>query len=391
MATYLIFSDDWGRHPSSCQHLTRFLLRPENRVLWVNTIGTRPPRLDWLTAKRGFEKVFSWMFCKHTEAEDAGENGIYGASPTVHHPMMWPWFRHTWDRKLNRWFLRLAIRKLLKNAEPPILGVTTLPIVADVMTREFGIDRWVYYCVDDWSLWPGMDSRPLAEMEKKVVQNADVLIAAGTSLQKRLAEMGRDAELLTHGVDLDFWRNAPTSGMEPVLPAGLEKPYYTFWGLIDERLDLDWIRHLSDDLTRGTLVFSGPFVSSEVREKLERIPRTKLLGFLPYAHLPRLAAESDVLLMPYRDIDVTRQMQPLKMTEYLVSGLPTVVRDLPATREWADAMDVVDTAEAFSQKARKRAEGGLPEEQKIARKRVENESWRAKSTRFEAILRKDLH
>ena len=58
-AQLIVFSDDWGRHPSSCQHLVRQLLF-QNRlcchggcadcrdysVLWVNTIGTRRPGLN---------------------------------------------------------------------------------------------------------------------------------------------------------------------------------------------------------------------------------------------------------------------------------------------------------------------------------------------------------
>src|SRR4051794_13289727 len=48
----LVFSDDWGRHPSSCQHLVRNLLDQYN-VTWVNTIGTRTPRLNVATLRRG--------------------------------------------------------------------------------------------------------------------------------------------------------------------------------------------------------------------------------------------------------------------------------------------------------------------------------------------------
>ena len=33
----LVFSDDWGRHPSSCQHLISQLL-PKYHVDWVNTM-----------------------------------------------------------------------------------------------------------------------------------------------------------------------------------------------------------------------------------------------------------------------------------------------------------------------------------------------------------------
>ena len=43
-APLLVFADDWGRHPSSCQHLISRLL-DRHRVAWVNTVGMRPPRL----------------------------------------------------------------------------------------------------------------------------------------------------------------------------------------------------------------------------------------------------------------------------------------------------------------------------------------------------------
>src|SRR5438445_764069 len=56
----LVFADDWGRHPSSCQHLVRQWL-DRYAVTWVNTIGTRTPRLDLATLKRGGEKIVQWL------------------------------------------------------------------------------------------------------------------------------------------------------------------------------------------------------------------------------------------------------------------------------------------------------------------------------------------
>ena len=41
-------------------------------------------------------------------------------------------------------------------------------------------------------------------------------------------------------------------------------------------------------------------------------------------------------------------MQPLKLKEYLATGRPAVVRDLPATRDWADCLDLACTPEEFA-------------------------------------------
>jgi hypothetical protein len=79
-------------------------------------------------------------------------------------------------------------------------------------------------------------------------------------------------------------------------------------------------------------------------------------------------------------------MQPLKLKEYLATDKPVVVRRLPATIEWSDAADVVDSAEEFARVVAERARSGLPESQRRARRRLVDESWDAKARLFEALL-----
>src|SRR4051794_29094384 len=98
-APLIVFSDDWGRHPSSCQHLVRHLL-PRRRVTWVNTIGTRPPRLDWATVKRGLGNLRQWTGLAKRPASP--EPAVPVASPTVLNPKMWPSFGSRFGRGLNR-------------------------------------------------------------------------------------------------------------------------------------------------------------------------------------------------------------------------------------------------------------------------------------------------
>ena len=44
-ADLVIFGEDWGRHPTSSQALAAELAR-DRRVLWVNSVGLRRPRLS---------------------------------------------------------------------------------------------------------------------------------------------------------------------------------------------------------------------------------------------------------------------------------------------------------------------------------------------------------
>jgi glycosyltransferase involved in cell wall biosynthesis len=366
----LVFADDWGRHPSSAQHLVRRLL-DRYTVCWVNTIGTRPPRLDAASFRRGLEKLRHWT-------RPANPPAPLPANLRVLNPWMWPWFRSSFCRALNR---ELLLRQLLPvvRAEPVLpVAVTTLPLVADVV-GSLPVRRWVYYCVDDFGAWPGLDQAPLRRLEARLIQRADTFIAVSTTLQEKLASAGKEAQLLTHGVDLDHWEN-PAPLVLPEL-AQLERPWIVFWGVTDRRLDIHAVRRLSEDLRRGTIVLVGP--EADPDPELFAAKRMTRLGPVAWEQLPAIAQEAAVLVMPYADLPATRAMQPLKLKEYLATGRPVVVMDLPANRCWADCLDMTDTPEAFSQAVRLRIDTGLPMEQRAARARLAGESWSEKARLFE--------
>jgi hypothetical protein len=74
------------------------------------------------------------------------------------------------------------------------------------------------------------------------------------------------------------------------------------------------------------------------------------------------------------------------LKEYLATGKPVVVRDLPAPRTWADALDLAETPGAFSRAVRERLATGLPATQRQARARLADESWTAKARALERWL-----
>jgi glycosyltransferase involved in cell wall biosynthesis len=371
-APLLMFADDWGRHPSSCQHLIR-QLRTSRDVVWVNTIGTRPPRLDMATFLRGWEKARQWL------RPAADIPGLTPSNPRVLNPRMWPWFSSGLDRRVNRRLLLRQLRPVVRALPAPPVVVTTLPIVADLIDA-LPVARWVYYCVDDFSLWPGLDGAALRRLEAKLLPRVDEVIAVSETLRDRLAGLtGRPIRLLTHGVDLDFWAGDCDESIAGL--TGVERPLVVFWGVTDRRMDVAFVRRLAADLTCGTIVLVGPIDSPD--PSLLKLPRVLHLGPQPFHRLPALARAAKVLVMPYADLPVTRAMQPLKLKEYLATGRPVVVRDLPSTREWSDALDLAVTPEAFSAAVRRRIDTDLPAGQRAARARLADESWAAKAEQFE--------
>jgi len=380
-APLFVFADDWGRHPSSCQHLIGRLL-DDRRVIWVNTIGTRTPRLDWATASRAGEKLAQWLSPRRRGAA-GGERSH--PNLTVLNPRMWPSFANPLARWLNRELLRKQLAAVIAGLPEPPIAIATPPIVADLV-GALPIRRWIYYRVDDFAEWPGLDGRALRIMEDRLVERVDQTIAASEALQDHPGLAGRHVPLLTHGVDLDHWRRGPEGkGTDPPdWMATLEAPRIVFWGVVDRRMDVSFLKRLAESLDRGTIVLLGP--SSDPDPAIGSLPRVVSRLAVPYNDLPGVAQAASALIMPYADLPVTRAMQPLKLKEYLATGKPVVARTLPSTRPWADCLDLADAPEEFALAVMARLKTGLPASQDRARERLAGEGWEAKARLFESWI-----
>jgi glycosyltransferase involved in cell wall biosynthesis len=127
---------------------------------------------------------------------------------------------------------------------------------------------------------------------------------------------------------------------------------------------------------------------TDVDPRLEAHANIEWIGPVDYARLPAQAAQATVLVMPYADLPVTRAMQPLKLKEYLATGLPVVATPLPATRDWSDALDLTSDAREFARLSLERSQAPLPARQTEARLRLREESWSQKARLFEDALLK---
>ncbi len=190
---------------------------------------------------------------------------------------------------------------------------------------------------------------------------------------------------MTHGVDLDFWQTPATPAPEL---ARFLPPRVAFWGVVDSRLDLLFLRQLHNDCPNVTILLIGP--EQQAPSEISSLSRVIRMGALPFSKLPSVAAAVDVLIMPYADLPVTRAMQPLKLKEYLATGRPAVARNLPGNLPWADALDLVDSPVEFVKRVSERIQTGLPESQRIARLRLQQEDWQSKAEQFREYLLEGL-
>ncbi len=320
---FLVFSDDWGRHPFSCQHLMRRFL-PGNRLIWVHTIGLRTPRLCLYDARRALEKLGSWLPTKHTGKTI--EPRKTDLRPHILSPVMLPFNRIPGVRAFNRASVVRAVRRAMGalGLRAPVL-LATLPNACDYV-GAFGESLVVYYCVDDFSLWPGMNQPDLVrEMERSLLAGADLVAATSTALCQSRGNAAGPARLLSHGVDVDHFAGGPYP-CPPAL-ADAPGPLIGFYGLLDQRLDLPLLREAARQRPDWTFALIGARQADLAA--LENLPNVRLIPPVDYTDLPAFAARFDAAMIPYRTGALSDSINPLKLREYLAAGKPVAGTPLP--------------------------------------------------------------
>ncbi len=369
---FLVFSDDWGEHPSSCQHLFRHIVR-EYPVVWVNTVGMRLPRLckqDAQKALKKLKKMFSTASRGQTQA--ALPPGL-----SVLQPFMIPYNQGPF-RIFNKHSVIKAVRKELRRRglQNPIL-VTTVPNACDYI-GAFGEKQVVYYCVDDFAEWPGHERELILQMEAQLVEKSDLFIATSEKLYQKLCKQGKPTFLLPHGVDLKaFMQTSPDQEHKDLAP--IPHPRIGYVGLLDARLDWELLKLLLEGLPEISLVCVG---HAEVDlSPLQRYPNFYHLPPVPYAQVPLILKSLDILILPYLVNAFTENINPLKLKEYLASGRKIMGTPLPEIKKYSDFVTLAHKPEDWINKIKTLLNQSPPDfERRLTL--LSQEDWSFKAQKF---------
>lgn len=369
-AIFLVFGDDWGRHPSTLQHIFREIVKT-NRVIWINSLGQKVPTFSWKDLKRIAEKIvmfFSPDCKKHQITENL----------SMHNIIVIPYYKNVLIQKINRHLVKSQLAKILGGMEENILCVTFNPIVVSVLD----ITRFrcsIYYCLDEYSKLKNVDGPLVLEMEEKILKEADVIIATSKSLVESKGGAGK-VWYLPQGVNyIHFSKAAILEGN------GRKRKVIGFFGLIDESwFDCELVEELSERYADAEIQLIGRTVGNfDCLRKRENI---RFLGEISYDFLPAAARCFDVGIIPFKINDITRFVNPLKLLEYLSCGLPVVSTYMPELEEHGDFVYVSRERKQFLEDVGRALRSDNESVRESRTKYAVGHSWEVRAAEFRRII-----
>ena len=378
----IFFGEDWGRHHSTGQYLAKELAK-NYRVLWINSLGMRAPKLNIRDISRIFHKLFDFagsLFKKRVRvnSQHPDENGIEVLAPLAI-PLL--------SFRVVRWFNRAFVLRLIKGAmlrldiSRPIV-ITSCPASVDLIDR-LESDIKVYYCADEHSEIHGMDRELVCSLEQELLGKVDVVVASAKMLVETKSKRHKSVHYLPHGVDYQLFRKAVHDKHSlPKDIADIKTPIIGFVGLIGEHIDMAIISYLSDEFKDSSIVMVGP-----VEEGYEVVHASNIVytGEKERTELPRYLAHFSACILPYKQTERNKFANPTKINEYLAAGCPVITVPHPEINADATGIYVAETVESFADSIRAAFQTSV-EEKRVISNSMETSTWQHRAQRLLEII-----
>jgi glycosyltransferase involved in cell wall biosynthesis len=294
---------------------------------------------------------------------------------------------------LKTLFLKRFLKK--EGITDPIVWVYH-PGYADAVDR-LPKSLLVYDCVDNYEAFPTYEGHEdwIREREQTLCEKADLVLTTSQELYDLKSRFNPDNTYLVHNVgDAEHFKQA----LEPATPVAddirdLDGPVIGFVGAVsDYKLNAEWLVAAAERHPEWHIVVVGPVGRADPSTDVTKLKSAKnvhLMGLRDYEVLPTYLKRFDVAVIPYRINEATRSVFPIKFFEFLATGTPTVISNLPALREFYDAVLVAETADEFVAKC----EEALDMDDEGQEKRIalaEEHSWPARIAKIMSLIEERL-
>ena len=244
-----------------------------------------------------------------------------------------------------------ALKRLLDAHLSPLGGTLIAWYYTPMMlpfSKHITPDVTVYDAMDELSKFKFAPDH-LLDFEQELIDRADIVFTGGSSLYEAKKHRHDNVHCFPSSVDRTHFAKARARLFDPADQEDLPKPRLGFYGVIDERFDIDLLDKAAAMRPDWTFVMVGPVVKIS-EDELPRRHNICYLGSKTYEQLPAYLAGWDVALMPFAMNESTQFISPTKTPEYLTGGKPVVstpIKDVVRHYGQLEGVQIASTTDEF--------------------------------------------
>ena len=214
--------------------------------------------------------------------------------------------------------------------------------------NHFSPKMIIYDCMDELSLFKFAPAE-LKEREQELFKKADLVFTGGHNLYKAKKNAHHNIHSFPSSIDKEHFIQARNITSDTEDQAYIPHPRFGYYGVIDERFDIDLIKGVAERKPDWHFIILGPVVKIDP-ETLPKLDNVHYPGSRNYDELPKYLATWDITIIPFLRNDSTKYISPTKTPEYLAGGKPVIstsIIDVITPYGINDLVHIADSADEF--------------------------------------------
>jgi len=255
-------------------------------------------------------------------------------------------------------------------------------------TSELHPEKIVYDSMDELSAFKFAPPQ-LLQLENELFRKADVVFTGGNSLYQAKKNRHHNIHAMPSSIDKLHFGQARAIQEEPADQKSISSPKLGFFGVVDERFDIELLREVSAKRPDWQFIIIGPVVKISP-EDLPRASNIHYLGPKTYSELPQYISHWDIALILFALNESTEFISPTKTPEYLAAGKPvisTAIKDVINPYGNAGLVHIISDSESFISTAEKIfADDERDHWQRTVDHFLEDDSWDNTFNKMNALI-----
>ena len=240
------------------------------------------------------------------------------------------------------------LNKLFRNMQVESYMFWYYTPMALKISDHFEPELIVYDCMDELSAFKFAPVE-IKLLEAEMFQKADLIFTGGHSLFQAKKNLHNNIYPFPSSIEKEHFSLARQISNDPPDQHTIPHPRIGFFGVIDERMNIELIAKIAEEKPEWHFVMIGPVIKIDPAS-LPRPQNIHYLGGKTYQDLPGYLSGWDLAMIPFALNESTQFISPTKTPEYLSAGRPVIstsIADVVNPYGLNQLVFIADTPEEF--------------------------------------------